>query len=82
MIWLLDASLFVAGDMFRGAVDDMVRLAREQLIPLRGYTEATLPGTVEHRLEAEYRVEGIKMGRQEQERLTEVGHDLGVEIPW
>ena len=82
MIWLVDASLFVPGDMFRGAVDDMVRLAREQLIPLRGYAEATLPGAIEHRLEAEYRAEGIKMDRQEKERLTEVGNDLGVEIPW
>jgi len=82
MIWLVDASLFVPGDMFRGAVDDMVRLAREQLIPLRGYAEATLPGAIEHRLEAEYRAEGIKMDRQEKKRLTEVGNDLGVEIPW
>jgi LDH2 family malate/lactate/ureidoglycolate dehydrogenase len=82
MIWLVNASLFVPQEMFRGAVDDMVRLAREQLIPIRGYDEATLPGAVEHRLEAEYRAEGIKMGAQEQERLAEVGGNLGVAIPW
>jgi len=82
MIWLLDASLFVPGEMFRGAVDDMVRLAREQLIPLRGYDEATLPGTVEHRLEKEYRAEGIKMGQLELDRLAETGAELGISIPW
>ena len=82
MIWLVNASLFVPEGMFQGAVDDMVRLAREELTPLRGYPEATLPGAVEHRLEAEYSAEGIKMGPQEKERLTEVGRDFGVETPW
>ncbi|MDA0335629.1 MAG: Ldh family oxidoreductase [bacterium] len=82
MIWLVDASLFVPGEMFRGAVDDMVRLAREQLVPMRGYTESTLPGSVEHRLEQEYGANGIKMGQLERDRLTELGTELGVEIPW
>lgn len=82
MVWLLDAGLFVPAAMFRGAVDDMVRLAREQLIPLRGYSEATLPGAIEHRLEEAYRDQGIKMARQDQERLTEVGQGLGVTAHW
>lgn len=82
MVWLMDASLFVPGDMFRGAVDDMVRMAREQLIPLRGYDEATLPGTMEHRLEAAYRDEGIRMGSTEIERLTQLATELGIATPW
>lgn len=82
MIWLLDASLFAPGAVFRSAVDDMVRMAREQLVPLRGYDEATLPGTMEHRLEAKYRETGIRMGATELERLTELARDLGIAAPW
>jgi LDH2 family malate/lactate/ureidoglycolate dehydrogenase len=82
MIWLVDASLFVPGESFRQAVDDMVRLAREQLIPLRGYTESTLPGAVEHRLEREYRSVGIRMDQMARERLAEAGAEYGIDIPW
>lgn len=82
MVWLVDASLFVPDAQFRGAVDDMVRLAREQMIPVRGYDEVTLPGGVERRLEEEYGRHGIKMTAQDQQRLTELAAELGVEVPW
>jgi LDH2 family malate/lactate/ureidoglycolate dehydrogenase len=82
MVWVVDASVFVPQAEFRGAVDDMVRLAREQLIPIDGYDEATLPGAVEHRLEREYARDGIKMDESEQDRLAEIGQSLGVATPW
>jgi LDH2 family malate/lactate/ureidoglycolate dehydrogenase len=82
MVWLLDMGLFTPANAFRGAVDDMVRMAREQLIPIKGYDEATLPGAVEHRLEQQYRAEGIHFGDREQERITELAQEMGVERPW
>lgn len=82
MVWLLDIGLFTPADTFRGAVDDMVRMAREQLIPIKGYDEATLPGAIEHKLEKQYRAEGIRFGEAEQERITELATEFGVERPF
>ena len=82
LIWVMDIGLFAPAAEFRRGVDEMVRLAREQLIPLRGYDEATLPGAVEHRLEAEYGSTGIKMGENQVERLSELSEELGIPLPW
>ena len=47
MVHVAVPSVFAPAGEFRQGVDEMVRLAREELIPLRGYDEATLPGAVE-----------------------------------
>ena len=70
-----------AGD-FRHGIDEMVRLAREEMIPMQGYDEATLPGTVEDRLEKDQRENGIRIGTEEVERLHELSTELGVAATW
>jgi LDH2 family malate/lactate/ureidoglycolate dehydrogenase len=82
LIWVMDIGLFAPAGEFRQGVDEMVRLAREELIPLRGYDEATLPGAVEDRFEAEYSRDGIKLATDHIQSLVELGRELGVAVPW
>jgi len=82
LIWVMDIGLFAPAGEFRQGVDEMVRLAREELIPLRGYDEATLPGAVEHRFEEEYSRDGIKMATDHIRSLVELGQELDVPVPW
>ena len=82
LIWVMDIGLFAPAEEFRHGVDEMVRLAQEELIPLRGYEKATLPGAVEQRLEEEYGRDGIKMAEEHIQALVELGDELGVPVPW
>jgi hypothetical protein len=41
-----------------------------------------LPGGLEHRTEAAYREQGIKISVEQEERLRELGAESGVAIPW
>jgi len=49
---------------------------------VRGYDEATMPGTVEQRLELENAREGVPIDPKALERLEETGLEFGVEPPW
>ena len=82
LVWVMDIGLFTAPDMFRDSVDTMVRMAREQLVPMQGYDEATLPGAVEDRLEREYRRDGIKFAVEDEAALRDVAAELGVPLTW
>ena len=58
LILVLDLDLFAPAPQVRHGVDELVRLAGEQMIPLRGYDEVTLPGTPEHRNKEAYARDG------------------------
>ena len=82
MIMVIDIGLFVPAADFRNGVDAMVRAAREEMIPLTGYDEATLPGTVEHRNEKNYQHDGIPIALEDLKRLEQVGETFGIAPPW
>ena len=82
MVWVMDIGVFGNAGDFRHGIDEMVRLAREEMIPMQGYDEATLPGTVEDRLEKDQRENGIRIGTEEVERLHELSTELGVAATW
>ena len=82
MIAVMDIGLFVAPEEFRQGVDALVKGVRQDMTPLRGYQEATLPGTVEHRNEAAYSQEGIPLGLDQLERLENAGKEFNVTPPW
>ena len=81
-VLVMRIDLFVPAAEFRHGIDALVRGVREDMEPIRGYDEATLPGTVEHRKEEEYRREGIAMALDTLDSLEKLGTDLGVAPPW
>ncbi|MBM3277566.1 MAG: Ldh family oxidoreductase [Candidatus Handelsmanbacteria bacterium] len=82
LVWVMDLGLFAPAAQVRAGVDTLINLVREEMTPLQGYGEATLPGTVEWRKTQEYRREGIPMSSEDLERLHKTGEDLGVDAPW
>lgn len=81
LVIIMDLGLFADPDEVRGGVDRLVRGVRETMRPVRGYDEATLPGTIEQRLEQEYRRDGVPMGERELTMLRETAEEFGVELP-
>jgi LDH2 family malate/lactate/ureidoglycolate dehydrogenase len=49
--------------------------------PVRGYQEATLPGTIEQRMEQDYRRNGVPVGERELTMLRETAQEFGVDLP-
>jgi LDH2 family malate/lactate/ureidoglycolate dehydrogenase len=82
LIIVMDLGLFAPPEELRTGVDNLVRGVRETMAPVRGYTEATLPGTIEFRNEEAYGREGIPMGLEDVEQLEEVGRECDVEPEW
>ena len=82
MVWVMDIGLFCPPDDFRHGIDEMVRLARDEMVPLQGYDETTLPGGMEDRLEKDQRGSGIRIGTEDAERLDELSGETGVAIDW
>ena len=81
-VWVMDLGLFAPAAQVRAGVDALINHVRDEMIPLKGYDEATLPGTMEHRQTQEYSREGIPMGVEDLERLRKTGEELGVAAPW
>jgi LDH2 family malate/lactate/ureidoglycolate dehydrogenase len=63
-------------------VDVLVRGVRETMAPVRGYPEATLPGTIEFRKEQEYRQTGVPVALEDLESLEKAGQEFGVKPGW
>ena len=76
MILVVDIGLFSPSREFRQGVDHLVRGVRETMAPVRGYDEATVPGTIEHRKEREYRHDGVPVGLEDLELLNQTAADL------
>jgi LDH2 family malate/lactate/ureidoglycolate dehydrogenase len=81
LLIVMDLGLFADPGEVRGGIDNLVRGVRETMQPVRGYDEATLPGTVEHRLEQEYRRDGVPVGERELTMLRETAEEFGVDLP-
>ena len=73
--------LFAAADEVRGGIDSLVRGVRDTMRPVRGYEEASLPGTVEQRMEQEYRRDGVPVGERGLTILRETAEEFGVDLP-
>lgn len=82
MIIIMDISLFAPSEEFRTGVDNLVGGVRQTMAPVRGYQEATLPGSIEHRNEAHHRQEGVPIGLEDVKQLEQIGEDFDVEPPW
>ena len=82
LVIVMNLGLFAPVADVRHGVDELVRLGMEQMIPLRGYDEVTLPGTPEHRNEETYGRDGVPIALEDIERLEECGREFGVAPPW
>jgi L-2-hydroxycarboxylate dehydrogenase (NAD+) len=82
LVIVMNVGAFTTPDAFFEGVDHLVRGVREQMDPVRGYDEATLPGTVEHRNAAAYGRDGIPIGLEDAERLQQAAEEFGVALPW
>jgi len=82
MLWLMDAGLFAPVAEVRSTVTDMSNLAAREMIPVGNHDEVLLPGGGEHRLENTYRADGIKIGIEALQRLSELSETWDVEVPW
>ena len=76
MILVVDIGLFAPAREFRDGVDHLVRGVRETMAPVRGYDEATVPGTIESRKEGEYRQDGVPVGLEDLALLNQTAADL------
>jgi LDH2 family malate/lactate/ureidoglycolate dehydrogenase len=81
LVIVMDLGLFAAADEVRGGIDSLVRGVRDTMRPVRGYEEATLPGTVEERMEQDYRRDGVPVGERELTMLRETSEEFGVDLP-
>ena len=50
--------------------------------PVRGYDEATLPGTIEDCLAGAYAQDGVPMALDTLAKLQACGSEIGVEAEW
>ena len=82
LIIVMDIATFAPPEAFRAGIDNLVRGVRETMEPVKGYQEATLPGTVEHRKAAEYAQTGVPIALEDVERLEACGRDFGIEPEW
>ncbi len=78
LILVVDTGLFVPEKEFRAGIDNLVRGVRETMTPLRGYEEATLPGTIEFRKEREYGRTGVPLGVEDLEQLNRLAEELRI----
>ena len=82
LVWVMDLGIFAPARQVREGIDALISHVREEMIPIQGYSEATLPGSMEYRKEQEYAKEGIPMAPEDLERLQKTGLELGVAAPW
>ena len=82
LIVVMDLGLFADADQVRDGIDAMVGGVRRHMDPIRGYPEATLPGTPEERLERQYRREGVPLALADSLGLEEIAAELGLAKPW
>ncbi len=78
----MDISAFAPAAAFREGIDNLVRGVRETMDPVRGYPEATLPGTIEQRKSEEYARDGVPIAIEDVERLEACGREFGVVPEW
>ncbi|NUQ00720.1 MAG: Ldh family oxidoreductase [Armatimonadetes bacterium] len=82
LIIVMNLGVFAPPAEVRSGVDLLVRGVRQTMEPVRGYPEATLPGTIEHRKEQEYRQTGVPVAIEDLEALEKAGEEFGVTPGW
>jgi len=82
LIIVMSLGAFAPAEEVRSGVDLLVRGVRQTMAPVRGYAEATLPGTIEHRKEQEYGKDGVPMALEDLESLEKAGREFGVAPGW
>jgi LDH2 family malate/lactate/ureidoglycolate dehydrogenase len=82
LVVVMDIGLFAPAEAFRAGIDNLVRGVREHMAPVRGYAEATLPGTIEARNEQAYGRDGIPYGLEDLARIEATGREFGVAPGW
>ena len=82
LVVVMDLGIFAKPEEVCQGVDEMNRLATEEMTPVAGYDETTLPGTIEHHHTKEYQQNGIPISFEDLKRLEECGNEWGVELPW
>ncbi len=82
LIIVMNLGVFAPPEEVRSGVDLLVRGVRETMAPVTGYPEATLPGTVEHRKEQQYRKTGVPVALEDLEALEKAGQEFGVAPGW
>ncbi len=82
LIIVMNLGVFAPPEEVRAGVDLLVRGVRQTMEPVRGYPEATLPGTIEYRKEQEYRKNGIPVAIEDLESLEKAGLEFGVRPGW
>lgn len=73
--------LFMPPARFKAEMDEYVATVRG-LTPLMGFDQSHLPGGVEAARAAEFRAQGVPVGKEHQQRLQELAADLGIAPPW
>jgi L-2-hydroxycarboxylate dehydrogenase (NAD+) len=81
LIIVLDMNLFTGASEFREGIDQLVRGVSETMAPVRGYDEASLPGTPEHRCEQEYARHGVPMASADVLAFQNMAAEYGVPLP-
>ena len=82
LVVVMDLGLFTKSEDVCKGVDEMNRLATEEMIPVSGYDETTLPGTIEHRNTSNYQQDGIPISVDDLKRLEKCGSEFYVKSPW
>ena len=81
LITIMSLDLFTEAAEVRRGIDNLVRGVRQTMAPVRGYDEATLPGTIEYRKERQYAIDGVPLDLEDAERLRGTAAEFGVEVP-
>jgi ureidoglycolate dehydrogenase (NAD+) len=82
LVVVMYLGLFAPVEQVKRGVDELSRLAAEQMIPVEGYDEVTLPGTIEYRKESAYGRDGVPIALGDLERLEECAAEFGVKTDW
>ena len=81
-IIVMKLDLFVPEAEFRTGVDDLIQSVRENMLPVTGYPEATLPGTPEAKREQDGLENGAIIPLDHVEQLEETAREFGIQPPW
>ncbi len=82
LVVVMDLGLFAPVEQVKRGVDELSRLASEQMVPVRGYDEVTLPGTIEYRKECAYGRDGVPIALDDLKRLQECAAEFGIKTDW
>ena len=79
LIIVFNAGMFAPEKEVRHGIDNLMFGVNATLMPIRGFDEAGLPGSVEARLEQDYRSQGVAVGSDDVALLNNTAEYCGVE---